>query len=193
MAIKHLIAHPATPMPKVKSLGVVLSRSGDGSLQARFDCECEAGALRLPDAQPAAAADELWRHTCCELFAGVAGAAAYREFNWSPSGQWAAYAFSEYRRRDLSTPDLNLHTPRIEFLVSAAGWSLVARLDAGALPGLPGDASAIELGVAAVLEAADGSLSYWALQHAAARPDFHVRDTFALRLSDVAAGRDSKP
>jgi hypothetical protein len=193
MTRMHLIAHPATPMPRVTSLGVALSRAGDGGLQVRFDCECEAGALRLPDARPAAAADALWRHTCCELFVGVAGAAAYREFNWSPSGQWAAYAFSEYRRRDSSTPDLNLPAPRIEFLPNPAGWTLAARLDAAALPGSPGDASAIELGVAVVLEAADGGLRYWALRHAPARPDFHVRDTFVLRLGDVAPGRDGKP
>ena len=27
---------------------------------------------------------------------------AYREFNFSPSGQWAAYGFSGYRQRDAS-------------------------------------------------------------------------------------------
>ena len=126
----------------------------------------------------------IWRHTCCELFIGVAGAAAYREFNWSPSGQWAMYCFSAYRVRDTSMQNGVVPAPRIIFASHATGWTLQARLDATALP--PGAAEQIELGVAAVLEAADGSLSYWALRHAATRPDFHRRETFVLRLSEVA-------
>lgn len=179
-----LISHPATPMPKVESLGVALSLAGDGGLEAHFDCRCQPGALRLPDARPAEAADELWRHTCCELFVRAAGDAAYREFNFSPSGQWASYRFSAYRIRDVSRPNHILPAPRIEFASSADGWTLQARLAAAALPNAaPGQ---IELGIAVVLEAADGSLSYWALRHAAVRPDFHIRESFALCLPDPA-------
>jgi len=185
-----LISHPATPMPSVKSLGVALSLDGDGGLEADFDCRCQAGVLRLPDAQPAEAADDLWRHTCCELFVRAAGDAAYREFNFSPSGQWASYCFSAYRIRDASRQDHSLPAPRIEFASSAAGWTLQARLAAAALP--KAAAGQIELGIAAVLEAADGSLSYWALRHAAARPDFHIRESFVLRLSDLAQRRKWK-
>jgi hypothetical protein len=184
MTRMQLISHPATPMPQVNSLGVALSATGDGGLTAQFDCRCHAGVLRLPDARPAGAADELWRHTCCELFVGVAGDAAYREFNWSPSGHWAMYGFSAYRMRDSSKFNLTLSAARISFAPGAAGWTLQARLGAAALPRAA--AGEIELGVAAVLEAADGSLSYWALRHAATRPDFHRRESFVLRLSELA-------
>lgn len=175
-----LIPHPTTPLPQVHSLEVALAASGDGGLTAEFDCRCAPGALRLPQARPAAAADELWRHTCCELFAGVAGDAAYREFNCSPSGQWAMYGFSAYRRRD---PAALNPAPRIKFFTDAQGWTLQARLDALGLPGVA--AGRIEIGIAVVLEAADGSLSYWALRHAAPRPDFHRRESFVLRLGDL--------
>ena len=178
-----LVAHPATPLPQVNSLGIDLALAGDGGLDARFDCQCGVGALRLPEARRSEAADELWRHTCCELFIGVAGDAAYREFNWSPSGQWAMYCFSAYRVRDRSMQDCAAPAPRIKFAAGAEGWTLQARLAAAALP--RGAAAQIELGVAAVLEAADGRLSYWALRHAATRPDFHRRDTFVLRLADL--------
>lgn len=40
----------------------------------------------------------------------------------------------------------------------------------------------IRLGLSAVLEAADGSLSYWALHHPSARPDFHNEGGFLLEL-----------
>lgn len=181
--MKHmqLVSHPATPLPQVESLGVALSPAGNGGLAIEFDCRCRAGVLRLPQARPAA--DDLWRHTCCELFAGVAGDAAYREYNWSPSGQWAMYGFSAYRVRDASTLNLTLPAPGIKFTADAGGWTLQARIDAAALP--DAGVGQIELGVAAVLEAADGSLSYWTLRHAGARPDFHRRETFTLRLSSV--------
>src|SRR5471030_925622 len=179
-----LISHPATPMPQVDSLDVALSPAGDGGLAAVFECHCCAGALRLPEVRQAEAADELWRHTCCELFVGLVGDAAYREFNWSPSGQWAMYGFSDYRGRDSFRLNVPVPAPGIRFASGAEGWTLQARLDSAALPSVAGEQ--IELGVAVVLEAADGNLSYWALRHAAARPDFHRRESFVLRLSDLA-------
>lgn len=180
-----LISHPATPMLQVDSLDVVLSPDSEGGLLLRFDCRCRAGALRLPQARPSGAADELWRHTCCELFAGVAGDAAYTEFNWSPSGEWAMYPFSDYRRRDSSAPAKAAPAPHVEFACDGEGWMLDARLAAAALPAAA--SGQIELGLAAVLEAADGSLSYWALRHAAAQPDFHLREAFVLRLGELSA------
>ena len=179
-----LLSHPATPVHRVESLDVALSPAGDGGLTAVFECRCHAGALRLPDSSPAEGADELWRHTCCELFIGVVGDVAYREFNWSPSGQWAMYGLSDYRVRDSFRPNVVVAAPGIRFAAGAAGWTLQGRLDAAALPDVAHER--IALGVAVVLEAADGKLSYWALRHAAARPDFHRRESFVLRLSDLA-------
>ncbi|NMF90687.1 hypothetical protein GPA26_19635, partial [Aromatoleum petrolei] len=51
-------------------------------------------------------------------------------------------------------------------------------LDAAALP----QGSPLELGLTAVVETLDGTLSYWALRHPSARPDFHLRDAFTLPL-----------
>lgn len=183
MTRMQLVSHPATPLHQVDSLCVALSLAGDGGLRAVFECDCDPGALRLPQARPTEAADELWRHTCCEIFLGIAGEPAYREFNCSPSGQWATYAFSDYRLRDASQSDGTFSAPHIGFAARAQGWTLAARLDAAALPA--GEAGRVELGLAVVLEAADGGLSYWALRHAATRPDFHRRESFALRLSDL--------
>jgi len=86
--------------------------------------------------------------------------------------------------RDAIRLNLTLPAPVIRFASAAAGWTLQTRTDAAALPGVAGEK--IELGAAVVLEAADGNLSYWALRHAAARPDFHRRESFVLRLSDLA-------
>jgi hypothetical protein len=37
-----------------------------------------------------------------------------------------------------------------------------------------------------VIEAIDGTLSYWALAHAPGSPDFHHLDCFALELAATA-------
>jgi hypothetical protein len=178
-----LVPHPAFPMPQVDALIVALSLTGEGDLSARFDCRCRPGVLRLPQSRPAQSADELWRHTCCELFIGVAGDPAYSEFNFSPSGQWARYGFSAYREREAPGFVRMAPAPTIEFAREAGGWTLQARIARTALPGAP--AARVELALAAVLEAEEGELSYWALRHASGQPDFHRRETFALRLSEI--------
>ncbi len=50
-----------------------------------------------------------------------------------------------------------------------------------ALPELGGRAT-LHAGLGAVIEDARGMLSYWALAHRAAQPDFHDPRTFRLRL-----------
>lgn len=42
-----------------------------------------------------------------------------------------------------------------------------------------------QLGLTAVIEANDGSHSYWALHHRLARPDFHDRAGFILSLNQT--------
>jgi hypothetical protein len=48
----------------------------------------------------------------------------------------------------------------------------------------------LQIGLAAVVEAQDGTLSYWALKHPGGKPDFHHPDAFALKLSPVDALKD---
>ena len=47
---------------------------------------------------------------------------------------------------------------------------------------LPPLTRSIRLALSAVVEAADGELSYWALRHPPGRPDFHHIDAFDLQL-----------
>ena len=54
--------------------------------------------LRVAPAQAPVRRDELWRTTCFEAFVMTEGDSRYREFNFAPSGAWAAYAFSRYRQ-----------------------------------------------------------------------------------------------
>ena len=131
--------------------------------------------LLWPPARAAQRQDRLWQHTCFELFVQSRASSAYREFNFSPDGRWAAYDFSAYRE---ALPPPPLATPRIEASFSARQAQLAVRLDHEALPSGP-----LRLGLSAVIEAGDGELAYWALAHRPGRPDFHHSDSFQLAIS----------
>jgi len=147
---------------------------GAGDLLLSYQLAGDLGRLRLPSPLPTERCDGLWRHTCFELFVS-AGGEAYREFNFSPSGHWQAWAFASYRQGGPLEPALAPH-----IAVEVAGDSLTfgVRLPAVNLPSGP----RLRLGLTAVVEAADGRLTYWALRHAAERPDFHRTESFALEL-----------
>lgn len=171
-----LLRHPAAPGCTDVRLAVSLAASPHG-LDLVYRLLGDLSALRIPPPASPTAADELWQHTCCEAFLATEDGTQYREFNFSPSGQWACYRFSDYRQRDDSF--VPKAVPATEFQRLDDGFQLQASIPALLLP--PG--RQLRLGLTAVIEAADGSKDYWALAHAAERPDFHLRQTFTLSLS----------
>ena len=48
--------------------------------------------------------DNLWRHTCFEVFLGRPGAKGYWELNIAPNGDWNLYQFSDYRSGGIAEP-----------------------------------------------------------------------------------------
>src|SRR5262245_48118182 len=134
-----------------------------GALSVRFILAADFDRLRIPPRRRPRFADGLWRHTCFEVFV-ASRSRAYREYNFSPSGEWASYDFASYRRRVGARP----RRPSVRVLRNG----LQAKVPAGA-----------RIGLAAVIEEKNGTLSYWALRHAPGRPDFHHRRAFALRLA----------
>lgn len=169
--------HPATPGPGIGGLHGRATRHADGLLHLQFTLSGHGTILRLPEPGPAERADGLWRHTCFAAFVRTPGARRYLELNASPSTAWAVYAFDDYRagmRALAPEPPPAVRGNR--------GTSLTIEVT---LPldtlGLAPD-GALELGLAAVLESTAGSLSYWALSHAAEEPDFHHPGSFVLTL-----------
>jgi hypothetical protein len=163
----------------VRGIDVRIARNQQ-VLTISYSIEGDIRCLRVPAPRPPAVADELWKHTCCELFVAKKGDPSYWEWNFSPTGEWAAYAFSDYRQRtrgeresptvaDLAAPisvrrvDDRLELEASVQLDSSHGIQLVAALSA-------------------VMEEKGGGLSYWALKHPPGKPDFHHRDAFALEL-----------
>lgn len=157
-----------------------VARPRTGPLVLNYVVTGRIGDLRLPPVTASARTDELWRHTCFETFVRTAAGPAYYEFNFAPSTQWAAYGFSGYRTGMRVANEI--HPPHIEVQSTDERFTLEASLDLDRLPGLPSDA-AWQLGLSAVIEEADGALSYWALAHPPGKADFHHSDCFALELT----------
>ncbi len=177
-----LLCHPHNPAAMVRAVQATAARAPGGALVFFYQVSGDMVRLRIPTPQAQSRSDGLWEHTCCEAFVAVAGDPAYREFNFSPSGQWAAYTFSGYRR--LRQSSAATATPRISASLTEGRLQLSATLAAELLP--PGAAAAaLEIGLAVVIESGDtvnGERSYWALRHTAGPADFHRRETFALEL-----------
>ncbi len=173
-----LVRHPRAPWtgPEL-SIAAACIVNDRGAGLCRFEVVGAVESIVVPAACAPVAADGLWQHTCFELFVGRRGAAAYREFNFSPSGEWASYAFTDYRAAAASPA---VPTPVIRVEGAGGRLSLTALLGPASWPE-PG-AGVLEVGLAAVLETATGPLGYYALAHPAERPDFHDRRAFTLTL-----------
>lgn len=181
-----LVRHPDSPDVGVHAIDGRLAWQPDGALTVWYVMRGDLGRVRIPPPVAPARRDELWRRTCFELFVGHDRDAAYREFNLSPSGEWAAYAFRDYRER---VPLDGIAAPRIQVQTYGGRFEQDVTLPGEDLPAIaPGERWCV--GVSAVLESADGALAYWALAHAPGKPDFHCRAAFALRFG---AGSEREP
>jgi hypothetical protein len=169
-----LLPHPDTPCHAVAGIHVDVERTDSGALRLRYTLSGDLTALRIAPPGSGKRQDALWRHTCCEAFLLGADGRAYREFNFSPAGDWQAYDFHAYRAGG-GLADVN--RPIIVRTESPGQLQIDVELSAAA--GMTGN----RLGLSAVLETGAGHLSYWALRHAPGQPDFHHTDAFALELT----------
>ena len=171
----HLATPPSDPLFKVwvnvehaGALGVVASTNiwfGIGAAASRFV---------IPEvAEEAARTDDLWKTTCVEAFLRSPETDAYREWNFAPSGEWAAYDFAS-RRKDRTNADVA--PPYIRVEDNMTWWALGVTIAVDA-------ETTWALGLSAVLEELDGTKSYWALAHPPGnKPDFHDPACFAAHL-----------
>lgn len=160
--------HPGTPSPWIDEVEVQFERDGP-LLWLRFTAIGDPSAIAWPAEAGQGRADDLWRHTCFEVF--VAADEGYVEYNLSPSGRWASYRFDSPRMGMRNAEEVG------------AVLGMDGAFDQMALEGrieLPHGAR--KLGLSAVIKDVDGGVSYWALAHPSAKPDFHHPDSFVLDL-----------
>ena len=174
--VPHPASLPAGPPFKVwASVDHAASFGAVATTNIWFGIGAPASRFVIPEGPGGARADGLWQTTCFEAFLRPAGDQAYREWNFAPSGDWAAYDFASYREgmdeSDVGAP------PYIRLEDNFTWWALGATITADA-------ERSWELGLSAVLEEKDGTKSYWALAHPPGdRPDFHAPDCFAAKLA----------
>jgi len=183
-----LLRHPTTAAPMISRIDAGVTVLADDRVAFRYCLRGDMARVRVPTERAPDRIDLLWEHTCFEAFVGIEGEAGYREFNFSPSGQWAAYDFKDYRQR--IEPDPTVAAPVIATCLTEGRLELEAVVRLNDLPANP-DSKTWHVGLSAVVEATDtidGGRSYWALQHPAPQPDFHQRAAFTL-VFDADQGR----
>lgn len=163
-----LVPHPGQASRAVSTISVAIARER-ATLSLYYRVEGQLDQVLWPQPMAAARADELWRHTCFEAFIQPAGREGYTELNLAPSGRWATYQFDRYRggmREAAAVPTFAWQSPTLRASVE--------------LPDMAG--ADWRLGLTAVVEAVDGSKSFWALAHPDGPPDFHNADCFVASL-----------
>ena len=140
--------------------------------------------IKAPDltqADPGVAGrkDELWRTTCFECFYGPADGEEYIECNFALTLDWAIYRFDGYRQgmRPSSLSVVGMMGKLGQDFLELGVFLPLERFARADLPAVK-----LRLGLSAVIEATDGSISYWALAHPSDKPDFHHPDSFVLDL-----------
>ena len=173
----NLVPHPATPPSEPFKVWVNVEHSAAFSATATtniwFGIGAPANRFVIPEPVEPKRADDLWQTTCFEAFLRVPGTEAYREWNFAPSGAWAAYDFKAYRK-DPTNPEVA--TPYIRVEDNFTWWAFGATISV--------EANGVwEFGLSAVLEEKDGTKSYWALAHPEGeKSDFHDVACFAAHL-----------
>jgi hypothetical protein len=174
MQTYQLNAHPSHPPKAVKGVEARVVGWDPAWLRVRWRVE-GAQSLTVPAFAGRGRADELWRTTCFELFLRPHGGESYVEFNLSPSERWAMYDFSAYREGMDERPASR--EPDCAMRIGSSFAIFDAAIPRDSLPMLPAEAN-----FAAVIEEQGGVISYWALAHPEAKPDFHDLTCFTAEL-----------
>lgn len=168
-----LVPFPGLPAPRKVELSATVARAAH-RLTLRYALNDAAAQIDLPaNAELPARRDNLWQTTCLEFFVAPRDAASYWEFNLSPSGDWNVYRFEAYRagmREEKAFSGLPFHTHRQNEL-----FTLEVEIDLAKI--IPANQK-IQLGITAVIRLKTGDVSYWAIAHCGATPDFHLRESF---------------
>ncbi len=175
----NLVPHPETPPaePAFKlwvNVELAAAFGASATLNLWYGVGAPASRFLLPDNDDDSRANELWKSTWFDVFLRAEGEGAYREWNFAPSGQWAAYDFTATREgmvnAEVGAP------PYIRMEDNLTWWTL------GATVAVEANRS-WSLGLSAVIEEKDGTKSYWALAHPIEKPDFHHPDCFVAQLA----------
>lgn len=157
-----LMLHRTCDLGPIRSVTASVTATEQGC-EAEFWLDGRVSDILLPLPAASERRDNLWQTTCFEIFWQPIGGTYYREFNLSPSGQWAAYDFDSFRdgMRDALVGAMALACSH-----DANGLVLRASIAAD----LPSPA---QVALNAIVEHRDGGKQYWALAFPPGPPEFH--------------------
>jgi len=170
-----LIAH-GTGAAAVHAVAARAELAGS-SLRFEYRLRGELAKLAIPRRSAPRRADRLWERTCFEAFVAPAGSARYYELNFSPSTEWAAYAFDGYRQG--MRPLALAAAPAIVAATTDDELHVTASVELAGLADAPWP---WRIGLTAVVEDRAGSRAYFALEHPREKPDFHDAAAFTVLL-----------
>lgn len=157
-----LMLHVACDLGPIRAVTASIIATPNGC-EAEFRLEGMVPAIIMPPPAKAERMDNLWQTTCFEIFWQPLGGTAYREFNLSPSGRWAAYDFDSFREGMRDAP---VSAIAIACSHDDAGLVLKASIAAN----LPAPA---QVALNAIVEHTSGAKQYWALAFPPGKPEFH--------------------
>lgn len=157
-----LMLHVACDLGPIRAVTAAITATAQGC-EAEFRLDGHVTAIIVPPHAPPERMDNLWQTTCFEIFWQPLGGTAYREFNLSPSGRWAAYDFDSFREGMRDAP-----VDAIAIACVNHDQGLVLKASIAAV--LPAPA---QVALNAVVEHADGGKQYWALAFPPGKPEFH--------------------
>ena len=179
MNCRHFVLVPfrtvEKPAPEMNITGTV--ERGGALFSVVFQITGSLSGIEIPGPDVPSRRHALWEETCLEFFLGPLGSPRYWEFNLSPAGHWNAFSFGAYRKGMREEPSFE-KLPFV-FHTGPDALRLSLSLDLGVIvpPGVD-----ISVAVSAAVKMKDGAISYWALAHPAAHPDFHDRACFKIVL-----------
>lgn len=178
-----LVSFPGTSSPLPEAFADLSWK--DGALELRFDLGDGADALfdglfaasRKFSVQELKREDGLWKTTCFEAFFGVPGEPGYWELNLAANGAWNLYRFDGYRAPQPPAPSEDFVITRFE----VGNGTLHCRLQPESR-----DPFALEAALCMVARTAQGTC-YLSVKHAGAKPDFHLRASFTVKVPEPGA------
>ena len=156
--------HPDCEAGPVRSVAARLQKTEEGFV-ARFRVVDGISQIVVPQRTAPERTDELWRSTCFEVFWQPAGSDTYREFNFAPSGQWAAYQFDAYRDGMRDAPVAVVEMKKLEHSASQLICEFSVRADL---------LTPARVALTAVVELQNGQKQYLSLAFRGGKPDFHA-------------------
>jgi len=180
-----LTPHSSSLIAPTDQLTAFIDRKSQKQCALEFLLTTKTSNIAIPPVTTPSRRDNLWHHTCFELFIRPASSTTYFEFNFSPSSHWAAYNFTDYRNGMNLLPLTNPPQTTVRHEPNQLG--IKVNLDLSNVDPLKGS-SDWSVGLSAIVKDTQNSKSYWALAHPPGAPDFHHADCFTARITARKSG-----